>query len=568
MRALALASISAALTVIGCPPPSGRDGPRGPAPSAPTEARFDALLDTFILGTPSDCRNLGMHAACDGRVADYSKKGIQGRIATLHSILSELERSRPAEDAKTREALDRKLDHQLLEMAVKQELFRVEGLGLWKKRPQFYEELFSLDGYLVRDYAPLDDRARALLKHVNAALEQTAYVVENIEGPMPRAFVETDIGIYKGYAEYLRGDVVKLLEGVKDADLRRAAIGGARKLADRAEEIAQHLSKNELPRADDSFALGAAKYRELLRVQEALDQDLDSLMQLAEKDLARNLKAYDALASKGVNPSRPSAFALLDVARNLTTDARAFIAEKGLMTIPEAGKLAVAETPPFMRWNSAFLNGTGPFDRADLTSYYYITLPDPAWSKAEQDDYIMPYGTLLATSVHEVFPGHFLQGLAIRSAPTRAQKMLASYSFVEGWAHYGEQLMIEQGFGARDPQNALGQLGDALLRNCRFVVSIGIHTKGMTLAEAERRFVEDCKQDKATARQQALRGTFDPGYFAYTLGKIQILALRDEAQKKLGASFDLKRFHDALLSHGSPPVPLIHDRVLAEIGAK
>jgi uncharacterized protein (DUF885 family) len=219
-----------------------------------------------------------------------------------------------------------------------------------------------------------------------------------------------------------------------------------------------------------------------------------------------------------------------------------------------------------MRWNAAFLDSPGPYEPKATTAFYYITLPDPKWSKKERDDYIPPHGILRATTVHEVYPGHFLQAQWIRKAPTRVQKVLGSYSFVEGWAHYVEQMMIEEGFGA-DPQSRIGQLSDALLRNCRMVVSLGVHAENMTLAQAEKRFMRDCKQDRATARQQAARATFDPGYFAYTLGKIQILQLRDEARKKLGAKFSLQRFHDALLSHGSPPVPLIRDRVLKDLEA-
>jgi uncharacterized protein (DUF885 family) len=177
-------------------------------------------------------------------------------------------------------------------------------------------------------------------------------------------------------------------------------------------------------------------------------------------------------------------------------------------------------------------------------------------------------GVALSTAIHEVYPGHFLQRQWERRAPTRTQKILESYSFVEGWAHYGEQMMIEEGFGADDAQNHLGQLSDALLRNCRVVVSLGVHAEGMKLAAAEKRFMTDCHQDKASARQEAARATFDPGYFAYTLGKIQILALREEAKKRLGAKFSLKRFHDALLAHGAPPVPLIRDRVLADLAAE
>ena len=232
--------------------------------------------------------------------------------------------------------------------------------------------------------------------------------------------------------------------------------------------------------------------------------------------------------------------------------------------MPSDDTAVVKESPPFMRWNSAFLDATGPFEPA-RSAFYYITLPDPAWPKKEQTEYLPLYGTLVATTVHEVYPGHFVQGRWIDRAPTRVQKMADSYSFVEGWAHYTEQMMIEEGFGAADPQVRLGQLGDALLRNCRFVVSIGLHTKGMTLEQAAERFARECHQDRATSRQQAVRGTFDPGYFAYTLGKVQILNLREEARKQLGARFSLQRFHDALLAHGSVPVALLHDRVLRDL---
>jgi uncharacterized protein (DUF885 family) len=257
---------------------------------------------------------------------------------------------------------------------------------------------------------------------------------------------------------------------------------------------------------------------------------------------------------------------LLAEAARLVERSRVFVAEKRLLTLPGKSAASVRETPPYMRYNQAFLNGPGPFETAE-EAFYYITSPDPAWPKREQEEYVMTYGNLLATSVHEVYPGHFVQGQWMRRAPTRVQKMMDSYSFVEGWAHYVEQMMVDEGFGSEDPQYRLGQLADALLRDCRVLASIGIHTEGMSVGEAARLFETACKQDTATAREQAVRGTFDPGYFAYTLGKLQILELRAEAERRLGARFELGRFHDALLSHGAPPVPLLRERVLAELEA-
>ena len=267
-----------------------------------------------------------------------------------------------------------------------------------------------------------------------------------------------------------------------------------------------------------------------MKVQEGLTIPLAEFKKMGEDNLAANKKAYEKLAGR-VTIKRPKVADLFADATRITESAHKFIVEKHFATIPTDEKLVVRETPPFQRWNSAFLDPPGPFEPKATSSFYYITLPDPKWSKKEQDDYVMPYPILLTTTIHETYPGHFLQGLWIKRAPTRIQKSIGAYSFIEGWAHYIEQAMLEQGFGAEDPANQLGQLSDALLRNCRMVVSLGIHTEGMTLKQAEQRFINDCKQDKATAREQAARGTFDPGYFAYTLGKVQILALREEAKR-------------------------------------
>jgi hypothetical protein len=574
VRTLALASTLAWAVLCGCSaarPIEPTPTPTGSVPTPPVEkpveappaaAKLDELLDNFLIGRPDTCRSLGMHAECDGRVADYSEKGIAERVASLEWIRRELapEIAAPPADQ------DRRLDVTLLDLACQAELFQLNDLKEWQRRPKYYEELFGLDSYLVRDYAPLDERAAAVLRHVEASLPQVASIQKNLKGPLPKVFVETDIKIFQGYGEYLRGDVVTLLKDVKDAALRDKVTAAVKKLADAADGVAKYLEKTELPRADQSHVLGRERFEKLLRVQEALDVPLETLEKMAADDLAKNQAAYEALVKKGVKQKRPPATKLLETATKMVDDSRAFIVEKKLATIPDGGKVEVKESPPFMRWNAAFLNGPGPFDRPDLVAYYYMTLPDPKWSQKEQLDYVMPFGTLLATSVHEVFPGHFLQGLWSRKAKTRTQKALEAYSFVEGWAHYSEELMVDEGFRADDPETRLGQLGDALPRNCRFVASIGLHVRGMTTGQAEKLFMDACKQDKATARQQAARGTFDPGYFAYTLGKLQILELREEVKRGLGAKFDLAAFHDALLSHGGPPVPIVRAYVLRDLG--
>jgi uncharacterized protein (DUF885 family) len=527
------------------------------APALP--AAPERLARRWLGLSPSLARDVGLHEY-DGKVADLSAAGIEARIASLREISAELAGLTGTGSA------DERLDVSMLSQMVALDLFNLTELESWRVLPAYYSELFSADQYIVRDYAPKEQRARAMLEHFENARRLVPNVQKNLRSPLSEPVVRTSIDIYGGFAQYLRGDVQTFLDGVSDATLKTRAKQLAIELAIEAEQIAGKLLRQELPRADQSHVLGRQRYEHLLLAQEALSTPIEELERLAADDLARNEAAYDELAAR-VPRTRPKAGDLIQEARKVVEDSRKFVVDRRIVTIPVEPFVEVKETPPFMRWNSAFLNAGGAFDRPDLAAYYYVTLPDPSWPEKEQAEYVMSRGEIVSTSVHEVFPGHYLQNLWQRNAPTFVQKVSWSYSFGEGWAHYVEQMMSEEGFAADVPEARLGQLSDALLRNCRFVVSIGIHVRGMSLDEAKRRFVEDCKQDEANARQQAVRGTFDPGYFAYTLGKLQILALRADAKEKLGGRFELRRFHDALLAHGAPPVPLIRQRVLAELGA-
>jgi len=540
---------------------------RGKASAKPLGPRekFQALRDRVVFewlqDEPGKGRELGLHEY-DGKVGSYSKEEIEKRIDRVKARRAEL-----AATDKTALSPDEALDQAILLKQLDMFLFRNVELTDHRKNPRYYEDLFSVNAYLDRDYAPIEERAKKLVEHERAALAQVKYATSNLEGPMSKAVVETAIKVYKGFVEYLHGDVKKALSGVGDAQLQADFAEANTALAAEAQKIVDHLTKDELPRGDNSHVLGEAKYKKLLFVQEGLEIPLAQFKAMGEKNLQENKKAFVALQKKA-KLTRPKASDLLATATQIMDSSREFILKKDLVTLPTSDKAVIKETPPFMRWNSAFLNPPGPFEKSAKTAFYYITMPDPSWPKKEQEEYIMQKGILLSTTVHEVYPGHFLQGQWEHRAPTTVQAAFGSYSFVEGWAHYIEQMMIEEGFGKEDQQNHLGQLSDALLRNCRYVVSLGIHTEGMTLDQAAKRFQTDCFQDKATAREQAVRGTFDPGYFAYTLGKIQILELREEVKKKLGDKFSLKKFHDALLSHGSPALPLIRDRVLEQLGAK
>jgi uncharacterized protein (DUF885 family) len=531
--------------VVSIPVHPGRaDGtPRAqsepPAALSGFAALRERVLSEWLAEDPSLGRTAGLHRY-DGKVPSFSAAAIRARLARLEKVRAEL-----AAVDRSGLSADEALDLALLLNRADMVLFQGKDTEEWRHRPQAYEELFSVNAYLDRDYLPVAERAESLLAHEEAALAQVPHIRENLVSPMSRPVVETAVKIFKGYAEYLRNDVPKQLKGVGTKEFQDKLARVNEALAVEATRLSEHLAKVELKKGDNSHVLGPERYKRLLKVQEGLDIPLSELKKMGEDNLAQNKKAYEELIRKNVKLTRPTEAALFDEAARLTEEARKFVLEKKLVTIPTDDRAVVKESPPFMRWNAAFLEGPGPFEQKPMSAFYYITRPDPTWPKKEQEEYITPLGILLSTTIHEVYPGHFLQAQWVKRAPTRVQKILSSYSFVEGWAHYGEQVMIEEGFGAADPQNHLGQLSDALLRNCRVVVSLGIHAEKMSLAQAERRFVNDCKQDKATAREQAARGTFDPGFFAYTLGKIQILALRDEAKKRLGARFSLQRFHDA-----------------------
>jgi uncharacterized protein (DUF885 family) len=533
-----------------------------PAASSAQAARFAALRDAFVeewlRDEPSVGRTLGLRES-EGKVADYSREAIARRVARLRRAREELSAVEPG-------ALgpDEALDRALLIYQIDNEVFHLVDLDEPARLPQHYAELFAVDHYVKRDYAPLADRAERLVEHEEAALAQVPHVRANLAPTLSRPVAETAAQIYAGYADYLRRDVARAVGRLPPGPLldRFERANGA--LAAEAAAVAERL-REAAKRGDESHVLGRERFLALARVQEGFEGTLEQFRDLGEKDLAQNRRAYEALPGAGREPARPKPERLVAEATAMVEASRAFVTGKGLVTLATDDTARVRETPPFMRWNSAFLDVSGPLDPV-RDAFYYVTPPDPSWPKKEQLEYVPTYGDLSATTTHEVYPGHFVQLRWLERAPTRVQKMVSSYSFVEGWAHYAEQMMVEEGFAGGGPEEARrGQLADALLRDCRFVVAYGIHAGGLTLEQAEGRFERECHQGRATARQQARRATFDPGYFAYTYGKLAILALRDEARAGLGPAFSLRRFHDELLAHGQPPVGLVRARVLAAL---
>jgi hypothetical protein len=493
-------------------------------------------------------------------VADYSRAGIERRIAAATHDLAEL-------DAFDRRALspDGALDLDMLRWSLREELFDLEDRALWKTDPAYYSELFSVNDYSDKEGVPVPVRLERLLRHEDAALREIPHVYENLHLPLSKPVADVAADVIAGYAEYLRDTVPGLMLVGADAATRARFEKTNGALATEATRLADWLRHDVVPHGDDSHVLGRERFEKLVALYAGVPIPLAKFKAMAEDDWKKNRAAYDALA-KTVQPHRLSETDYLATATRVMNDARAFAVDHGIVTLASDERVTVRESPPYKRYNQAWIESYGPFETETHTSFFDITLPDPSWPKEQREGYIASLGVLRAMAVHEVYPGHFVQIRWMDRAPTRAQKELGSFTFHEGWAHYVEQMMIDEGFGNDDPDSRLGQLSDALLRNCRVLVAIGMHTEGMSLADAEELFVNACYQDRASARQQALRATFHPWYFAYNLGKLQILQLREEARAKLGPAFSLHRFHDALLAHGMPPIGLVHDRVLHDLG--
>jgi hypothetical protein len=347
------------------------------------------------------------------------------------------------------------------------------------------------------------------------------------------------------------------------------AAGGA---AEALRSFEAWIAEELIPAGDDSFPIGAGGMEEMLRIAELIEMPPAELLALGEADLDANLDAFRETAARldpdltprevygrHVASVHSTAADLIPSTRDMLERIRGFLVERDLITIPSEVRATVAETPRHMRWAFAMMDTPGPYETEATEAYYFVTPVEPAWSPEQAEEWLRTLNRYALTdiSIHEAYPGHYVHFLHFASAPTEVSRRTASYAFTEGWAHYAEQMMWEEGFSDGDPRFRLAQLTEALVRNCRFVCAIEMHAGEMSVEQATRFFVDNAFYDEGPARKEAERGTFDPGYFSYTLGKLQILRLREDYREAAGGDFTLRRFHDRLLSRGAPPVELM-----------
>ncbi len=545
-------------------------------------ARFKQIADNYLRGyyafNPTEATALGLHEY-DGQLESRSAEAIARETRRLRSVLGELLRINPSvlED-------ESRYDYLVLMSHARAQLLELEEIRMWQRDPNLYNRLLSasVDNILKRNYAPLEERLQSVLKREREIPRLLTEARLNLQ-ESPRIYVEIALAQVRGSLDYFARVVPQMIEragGVRLSAERRAQVETTNQaVINELRSFADWLERDLLPRSMGQFAIGAENYRRKLLYEEMVETPLPQLLGEGERELRRTQDEMRALAEeiapgKGIDfalrllgREHPSASGLVGETRAELDRIRSFVHTQSILLTPPARvNLLVAETPEYARSTSfASMDTPGPFERVATEAYYYVTPPDSHGDARRIEEHLSFYNryALPVISIHEVYPGHYYQGLALKGQTSRVRTVLASASFTEGWAHYCEQMMLDEGFGGNNPKLRLAQLNLALLRLCRYVVGLRLHTQGMSYEEAVRFFMREGYQERVNAEREARRGTVDPTYLVYTLGKMEIMKLRDEVKAREGATFRLGQFHEKLLSYGMPPVRIIR---LAMVG--
>lgn len=555
-----------AVLLGGCAAVAG--GPSGAGESA-ADARFalavEGFLGAHLEANPSLAVSLGYHYY-DGNLEDASAAGLARDVERLRTALATFEGFDPRELSELHQ-----LERETILLTVRGDLCTLTELRAPWRNPIYYGGALELDRYLVRDYAPLAERARAIAKLARGAPAHLAAARANLEERLPAPWLTIAIFEIEGQLEFLRGDVRAALAPLTDPALRADVDDALATLAGALEEHRAFLVVRRA-HADQSHVLGAAMLERVISAYEGVDIGLEELERIGRDAVAADT-AQLALAAREIDPARPVAEVVSEVlavkpldvmveARRQSAEARRFILDHDLMSLPGKATAEVRETPPYARTAAAMLDGAGPFEPESMPSFYLISPPDPRWTPAEQAAYVPGTWDLLVVTTHELYPGHFVDELHRRAIPSRVLKSFWHQLVGEGWAHYTEQLMWEEGFARRLPRYHVAQLVESLIRDQRLLCAIGIHARGMSVDECAARMREVAFLDEANARDEAARGTYDPTYLSYTLGKHLILGLRDEVRAREGERFRLRDFHDRFLALGGAPFPAIRRTLL------
>jgi uncharacterized protein (DUF885 family) len=570
MRPCLIASAMAlALAVGGCRVANSPDN--GNAGATAQSGDWPSFVNNFIEGTfkanPAFAVGQGRHEY-DGQIADLSAAGITSEVDRLKKAIADAQGF--TDDKLTPQ---QRYQRDYLVAVAKGQLFWIDPIGADQPHHNPASYLSALDPsvYVTVPYAPKEKRLKSYIKFLQNIPRAAAQMRANIKTPMATSFVNYAKSAFGGFVDYYPGDGMAAWKGVgsaEDQEALKAATANAVKAMQ--DTVAWVESQRGASKPD--FALGKDKFQRLLADTEMVTTPVDQLERIGRADLASNQKllgeacgryaagqTLEACMEK-MSADKPEGGAIAG-ARAQLAGLKQFIIDHDIVTIPGPEQAKVEEAPPYNRQNFAYINIPGPYEK-NLPSVYYIAPADPSWPKAEQDAFVPGKADLLFTSVHEVWPGHFLNFLHANRSKDMFGRVFVGYAFAEGWAHYTEEMMRVEGVGGGTDETMIGQLSNALLRDCRFLSAIGMHTGSMTQAQSYDLFRNQCYQDAGNARQQAARGTYDPAYLNYTMGKLMIRKLRDDWAASRGGQKAWKAFHDQFLSYGGPPIPLVRQQMM------
>jgi uncharacterized protein (DUF885 family) len=554
------------------------------------DAEFDIVAEEYIRGhlaaRPLQATALGFHEY-DGRINEHTRLAIDAELARLRRFEDRL---RKFDLAKLNPHTG--IDLRLLQAAIRKELFFMQDMGMYERNPMSYAGAIDVGVFMKRKYAPIEDRVRSIIVVENQAPNIMIAAKTNLADVLPKPYVELAIQIARGSSEFLKKGLVEGLADLKDENLRAAFMQSNRRAATALADYATWLEREKLPKAIADFAIGEEKYQRFLAESELVDIPPGKLLELGLAELAREQEVFTEAAKK-IDETRPAPVVFKQIqgdhptAENLLSEVtkrvdpiRKFLADRKLITTPTQFSAQGKEMPPDRRATSfAWMDTPGPFEKRANEAYFYVTPPESDWPDPQKEEWLSTFNYYMEDllAIHEVFPGHYLQFLHLNvSKATKPEKVFGAASFIDGWAHYVEKMMIDEGFGApaghppsedelqRIAKYRMVQAQASMVRLCRVVVSVKMHTQGMTVEEATKFFQENCYYDEKPARAEAMRGTFDLGYVNCTLGKLQILKLRKDFQEQEGDKFSLKKFHDELLNHGQLPIRLLREIMLKD----
>lgn len=530
----------------------------------PLQHFVDEYLSYLYEVYPTNATFDGVHLH-DDLLEDLGRQAIDAQVRDLGGLARRLAAIDP-----TRLTDIERLERPVVEASLRARLFELEEVRTWERNPQHYADLLatSLAGQALFDYAPLAERAR----RVHSKLRQIPRFIQsardNIKDP-PGIFVKVGLESMRGTLRFIDEDLPRAFGDLGDLHLLGDLADASTEASAAISSYIDYLEKDLAPRSKGSFRLGRQRFEQKMRLDEGITLDADRLLAIAMRELRQTQEEFRRVATSmnGGDPmaawarakeDHPPAGQLVPVAQQQLDELVTFLNRQRIVTIPPGAPVAVAPTPRFYRWTFASMWTPGPFEARALRAFYYITDVEPGWTIERKNEHLRDfnYGALWSISIHEVFPGHFLHYQHLRQVESKLRKsiLFSSTAFVEGWAHYCEQMMIEAGFRRDDPQVRLGQLAEALIRLCRFVVGIRLHCEDMSVDQGVRFFREEAFLEEPSARREAERGTFDPSYILYTAGKLMILKLREDYKAHAGAKYSLRAFHDQLLGNGTVPL--------------